>query len=120
MPQRTSGNSVLDTMKKFDMFGAPVPTFNMNGDERVSSHAGGCVSLLIFAVTTSFAIMKLADMLQRQNPAVTQFVQQDAFSADEVYDLRENNFRMAFGIEHIFTGNSLDDQRYVRWVAHYH
>ena len=40
------------------MFGAALPTFNIGGKTKTSSHFGGCVSLLVMLLTFLFSTLK--------------------------------------------------------------
>ena len=48
-----------------DMFGAPLPAFNMQGEDTVRTHCGGCISLAIMYVTFLFATLKLQQLQNR-------------------------------------------------------
>ena len=41
----------------------------------------------------------------------------DAFPNEEKLSLQDFNFMMAFTIENYFSGETLDDPRYMKWVA---
>ena len=46
-------------LKKMDMFAGHLPTFNIKGEQTVSTCIGGLISLIILCVTFIFALMKL-------------------------------------------------------------
>ena len=68
-----------------DMFGTPLPSFNIQGEDQVRTHCGGCVSLLIMYVTFLFATLKLQHLLSKHNPSVNDFVDTDAYDANFVW-----------------------------------
>ena len=45
-------------LEKFDVFGEPLPSFNIKGSEEVTSKAGGFATLIIFIVMLLFGAMK--------------------------------------------------------------
>ena len=73
-----------------DMFGAPLPTFNLKGEEKVRTHCGGCTSLIIIYVTFLFATLKLQHLLSKHNPTVNTFVQRDALDENEIWSGEDN------------------------------
>ena len=60
--------------KVFDFYGAPLPSFNIKGEDSIKSNCGGCVSLVIMYVTFIFAILKLQHLLDRHNPIINSFI----------------------------------------------
>ena len=94
-----NGFIIFEKLKGLDMYGAPIPSFNMRGESAVQTHAGGFISLVIFFVTTIFCLVKLADMIQRQNPAVTLYVQREAFGDGDGFDLKKENFQIAVALQ---------------------
>ena len=43
----------------------------------------------------------------------------DAFTAEDIFDTHERNFRMAFALADYFTEEMKNDPRYVKWFARY-
>ena len=103
-----------------DMFGAPVPTFKIQGEEKVRTHFGGLISLLIFYVTTWFALLKLQHLLSKYNPQVNIFTEHDAFDESDVWDGNdEDDFMMAFAVVDFYTGEVKNNSTFVKWVGKY-
>ena len=61
----------MNIFRKFDLFGAQVPQFNLNGQKDVRSLIGGIASFLVISTTFLFATLKLQHLLQRKNPTVS-------------------------------------------------
>ena len=54
------GDSDIEAvLKKFDFFGSPVPSFNIDGHSKVRTAVGGCLSLITIFITFSFGLIKL-------------------------------------------------------------
>ena len=49
---------LMQSVKKFDIFGTSIPSFNVGGTTKVRTMAGACVSLLISIITIAFSILK--------------------------------------------------------------
>ena len=106
-------------LKRFDLFPSPIPGFNINGRDALQTGAGGLISFCIVYISFIFAFHKLMHMLERHNPQVNSYVNYDAFNFDDVFDIKEQNFRMAFAVEQYLTGDILSDLRYFKWFAQY-
>ena len=52
------------------MFGAPVPAFNLKGKQRIQSHIGGCISIIIISVVLIYGINNLQKVITHQNPNI--------------------------------------------------
>ena len=57
-------------LKSVDMFGAPVPNFNMRGRAEVKTSCGACISMVIFILTLLFGMLKLQHLVVRKNPSI--------------------------------------------------
>ena len=55
-------------LKSVDMFGAPIPNFNMRGRAEVKTSRGACISIVIFTLTLLFGLLKLQHLFLRKNP----------------------------------------------------
>ena len=62
--------------KRLDFFGASVPGFNLRGEDKVNTTTGGVISFLILYTIFLFALVKLPKLLLRENPTVTQFMEE--------------------------------------------
>ena len=52
-------------LKKIDIFGAPVPNFNLRGKSHVKTYAGGMVSIVITFVVLIFGLTQLKKLILR-------------------------------------------------------
>ena len=68
-----------------DIFGAPIPTFNLKGEQHVRTYCGSCVSLMIIYVTFLFAILKLQHLFSMHNPTVNTYVEREALDENEFW-----------------------------------
>ena len=57
----------------FDMFGKPVPAFNIKGKTSVTSRMGGCASLLIIILSLSMAAVKFSHLIGKHNPSLAAY-----------------------------------------------
>ena len=108
-----------EMLKTLDMFGAPLPAFNVRGENAIRTHCGGCVSLLIMYVTFIFATLKIQHLLSRHNPSVNNFVERNVFDHTDDYSPREKDFKLAIRVEDYVTGEMKNEPNMVKWTAYY-
>ena len=112
-------DGVSIAVKKLDIFGARIPSFRMDGKSKVKSHLGGCLTFVIFFTTLCFGALKLQTLLTLHNPQINEYVDRSKFGVNDIYDMREEGFAMAFALETPVNEQPLIDPRYVKWVARY-
>ena len=89
-------------VKRVDIYGVHLPSFNLKGKERVKTASGGVMTVIILAITLLFAGIKMEQLVTRKNPDVTKNIIEDFHDTDEkVLLMDENgqggtNFKMAF------------------------
>ena len=107
------------TFKKFDMFGAPLPAFNIRGETKVRTYAGCVATLCILWIGLIFALLRLQQLVARDFPSVNTFIERDAYDSSDVISLGSQNFMMAFAVVDYVTGEKRADERFVKWFAEY-
>lgn len=83
--------------KTIDMFGQKVE-LNFKEDEKIHSHAGSTVSLLVTAFMLAFTCYRFMLLVTYGDTNVTQDVVKDYYSGNYTFDFEENNFKIAFGL----------------------
>ena len=108
-----------EVLKQIDLFGKPMPGFNLRGKDEVNTSCGGFISLVILFITIMFGCLKLSHLMTRKGPTINTYVQTDAFSGEDHYNTVDNNFMVAFSVEDYLTYEFKNDPRYVKWFARY-
>ena len=75
-------------------------SFNVNGKQHGKSWAGGIVSLIIFGLSLVFMLLKFRHLMEQQNPSIATFDQELELGADNAFELDDEDFMLAFGIDH--------------------
>ena len=101
------------------MFSAEIPKFTLEGKPYVSTLSGGLLSFFVFYITFLFSIMKLKQLVERRNPTVNTYVDSDALTMDDRFDMSAENFMVAVALEGFYSGLK-SDPRYIRWMAEIH
>ena len=58
-------------VKELDLFGQPVPAFNISGKTQVKTAVGSIFSICLLSLTFAFGLIKLQAMIDRKNPQIT-------------------------------------------------
>ena len=97
----------------------PVPTFNIKGQDRVTTRTGGVVTLLILATVLLYAVIKFNHLHTRHNPYMSSFLtditKTDSINLDEEPHYKQ--FKIAFSVEDYYPPKKLkNDPRYTKWI----
>ena len=57
-PELPCGVVLPKILQTMDMFGEPLPTFNIKGKSEVRTHCGGCLSMALIFTVIMFATLK--------------------------------------------------------------
>ena len=103
-----------------DVFGAPIPSFNIKGESYIGTITGGLCSILFGVIAVLFASLKLQIMLSRSD-TVTTITKRNGFNSfEDRIQLSDGEFAMALGIQsHSGDGAFKDDPRFVKWILRY-
>ena len=101
-------------LKSLDLFAAPLPQFNIRGEQEVKTYFGGLISLMIMIVTAIFAMIKLQHLLSHKNPSISVFNEEIEASEENSYQISDE-FMLAFGLDSAF--GLKNDERIVKWVV---
>ena len=55
-------------ISRMDIFGAPLPTFNLAGKTIVKTATGGIISFIVFVVFFVYGTLKLTHLINKYNP----------------------------------------------------
>lgn len=101
-------------LAKIDIFGTDLPGFKLKGKAQVYTACGGLLTTCISIVLLLFASLKFIHLVDHYNPNVSQIQQQAYFTEEDVFNAREENFRVAFSLEGYSDKKSKLDPRYVK------
>ena len=104
------------TFEEFDQFGQSVK-FNYNGKETIKSLPGSVVSIFLYFVLLAFIVQRLQQLITYNNPVISQALLTNIYDASHQFDLTENGFKIAFGVNNFRTAAPLDDPNIVSWYV---
>ena len=55
-------------LERIDVFGQPLPSFNLNGAARVHTMTGGLLSFFIMIVFMTYGTLKFVQLVDKHNP----------------------------------------------------
>ena len=112
-----AGKGMDKIFKRFDMFGVPLPAFNIRGETKVRTYAGCLATLFILTIGLVFATLRLQLLVGQQHPSVNTFVERDAFDSSDVFKSGSEEFVMAFAVVDYVTGEAKQEAKFVKWFA---
>ena len=65
-----------------------------------------------------FTLTKLQQLVTFKNPSIATFDQEIEAGPDNSFQLDQDGFMMAFGID-TYGGGTKNDERYLKWIARY-
>ena len=89
-------------LKRFDLFGAQLPSFNVKGKTEVQTLPGSICSLFIIGIVIAYSILKFENMLNKKNPLLN--TRNSPVDSDTRYHIRDSDFMIAFAVEHWRSG----------------
>ena len=123
-PNSNIGSSrfkILNTIKSMDIFGRPMPGFNIKGTKQVHSLLGSVCTLMIFITVLMYASAKFVQLHVRHNPNISTYEEAKFYSKDDPMNLNQVNFRFAISFEGYHDSESKFDSQFVRWMfRHYY
>ena len=60
----------MNILRSFDMFGLPIPAFNIKGQDKIKTKVGGLLSALVMTLTLGYAITGIYDIKNKANPII--------------------------------------------------
>ena len=60
--------NVPSVLKRMDLFGVDIPTFNIKGESKVMTVTGGLLSFFVGVVFFIYGSLKLSHLLDKYNP----------------------------------------------------
>ena len=100
-----------------DYYGRKLPTFNMDGHEKVYTYCGSLTSIGVSLVMLLYAFIKFNHMMAKHNPNISQVLQKNHFTENERFVPLNENFRFAFTLEDYLTAEVKDDPKYIKLIA---
>ena len=104
-----------------DKFAYSVPSFNFKGDQSIKTGLGACCSITITIVVLFYALLKLIQLLEGNNPTVAAFPVDTKFDVENPVNLNEIGFKVAFQFtswdRKAFKQALTDDPNYVKMIV---
>ena len=113
-----NGLRLPSLLEKIDIFGRPLPTFNLNSNTEVNTVTGGLVTFAIIITVLCYGSLKYFHLLTKHNANVTSVLDTDVFDFNDKINLNEIGFRFAFSVRGVSGKKDLkDDPRHVKYIV---
>ena len=123
-PSSNTGSSryqAINILKGMDMFGRPMPGFNLKGATQVHSLLGSACTLMILICVLMYGSAKFVQLHDKHNPNISTYEEIKFYSKEEPMNLNQVNFKFAISFEDYHDSESKFDPRFVRWMfRHYY
>ena len=106
-------------IKRVDMFGAPMPVFNIEGSSMLNTNTGGVLTVLIFFITFFFSVVKFGHLVSRSNPSVNNYTEREVYGPEDLFKLVDEEFMIAFSLDDYNTQETKMDTNYVKYFVMY-
>ena len=83
----------------FDMFGVPIPGFNVEGKTKFGTSTGFVLSIAMTCLVLFFTLKKLQYLVNHENPSLALVEVKNAYSREDSIDLSGHHFGLAFGVQ---------------------
>ena len=90
---------IFNSLRGIDLFGQPVPSFNVKGEDSINTVVGGVLSGMVMLITLAFAGHKVVQLIEKTNPVMSELEQRDHYGPLDKLFYNEINFKMAFSVE---------------------
>jgi hypothetical protein len=81
------GRQIGGFFDRWDYFGEPIPSFNIEGSSHVGSSIGFIFSIIMWITIFCYATLKGFHLLSKHNPQVSSAILYDKYDSDEVLKL---------------------------------
>ncbi len=71
--------------------------------------------MILYFILAAYAYQKAIILFTKSNPQININVDKNHYHADELLDLNELGFKIAFGLYDYWTYKDIDDPNYIRW-----
>ena len=109
-----------NVLTNHDMFGRPVPSFNLRGEDEVKTISGGIFTIILTLTILAYGSNKALELYRKNNPVVNVVKMPNAIDEDEIINIGESDFKFTFSLERSFAQFIADDPTFMRLrVRHY-
>ena len=108
-------------MHRMDLFAAEMPKGNINGIEKVGTTVGFTLSMIMLASLLVYGTCRVIIFVKSDRPAISQYVQHNVRTNEDIVNLRDYNFKIAFAVQKNEQEDKspIDDPNYVEWSVYW-
>ena len=111
-----SAFTLSNTLEFLDLFKVPLPAFNLRGRDHIPTFFGAFTTVLVWLIVSVHGLSTFIQMMQRHNPNVSSFLEQQDYedNKDALLNFRDQQIRLAFGVEGFFDHELKDSEEFVK------
>ena len=104
-------------LERIDVFGKPLPAFNLGGEDTVHTLTGGIFTFIIILILVTYGGLKFVHLIERHNPLVSEVTEKAFYDSSEKMNLNEEGFRFAFTMEGYLSNEVLNNPTHVKYLT---
>ena len=104
-------------LENLDSYALPIPSFNLQGETSVKTLWGGLWTFAVLTFAFMYAGFKLTHLASKKNPTIIETEVSNYVDNNTMIPYKDLGFKAAFGLYKFFSGELVDDPRYVKWIV---
>jgi hypothetical protein len=107
------------SFEKYDLFSQPVPRFHIEGQQRIGTGIGFCLTILLVTLLISYSTIRGLILVTGDRPQISSFTIHNERKPEDLTDLNEKKFKVAFAVQKLArnTPSPANDPDFIEWVA---
>ena len=116
MKNLTYSQGFIKSMRSFDIFSKPSPSFNYRGQSSVKTYCGTLCSWIVLVIVIIYASIKSIHLESRRGPIIAQYAEPSPYGKDFPISMKKKHARFAFSFEGFRDNKMKIDPTYVKWI----
>ena len=79
--------TIGEVFKRMDAFGQNLPSFNIKGNDTISTILGGIVSLALIMVVMMYGGLRFSHLIEKHNPNISAYFQESGMSNGKIMNV---------------------------------
>ena len=75
--------NVFNFLSSLDIYGLPIPSFNIKGKDKVQTVVGGFLSAIVITLTLGYSITGIYDVISKSNPLINENIVYSYYGTEE-------------------------------------
>lgn len=107
----------------YDLYSKNAPRFHLQGTDTIGTVIGCALTIFTILLITTYTGIRGSMMMTGARPAISAYTMANERSGDELIDLKEKKFKVAFLAESLIESDEevpLEDPNFIEWNVHFY